>query len=557
MLQSVAALHPRRGARAVEWDGLENRCAGNCTVGSNPTPSAKSKTIRKLVGGFFITTMRTLIELKAASVRLHGRTVLANITWSLQDTALWAIRGGNGAGKSSFLKLIAGDLWPTAGERWFSLADQAQTPRQSPIGAREQIALLSPERQDQRLRSNYPLLAWQYLLAGTGLAPLTPDAAAVAAAYDQLAASGLAHLAERDIRSLSRGQLRQLMLAQALLARPKVLLLDEFSASLDQHAQERLLEQLAQIAKHIPMVYTSHRLDQALIGAEVLELEDGKVCENTREVAVQRQAQPIPAPILAPKIPAQAILNPQNKPLVAIENATVYLGLSESYTSLNQSEQQQALTALTPVLLQVDWQLEAGEHWLVLGANGSGKSTLAKLLAGVVKPAYGGHIRRFDLPSNAPIWQIQANIGLVSAEIQVRQRVAATGFTIVASGFGQTVGWTAALSQGQQEKVMQLFETFQLQSLSERNVLHLSQGELKKLLIMRALVHRPRLLVLDEPFDYLDLASRQVLLAFLARLAASGTQLVITAHRPEDVPGFITHQLVLERGRVIAQGRMP
>jgi molybdate transport system ATP-binding protein len=326
-----------------------------------------------------------------------------------------------------------------------------------------------------------------------------------------------------------------------------VLLLDEFSASLDQQAQEQLLEQIAQIAEHIPVVYTSHRFDQLLVGAQVFELEHGKERTDARAKRIQlpiQSTKPLPVPV-------QAI--PNATPVVAIQNATVYLGLSESHTSLSQCERQRALEGLTPVLFDVNWQILAGEHWLVLGSNGSGKSTLAKLLAGVVKPAYGGWVERFNLPPNAPIWQIQAKIGLVSAEIQVRQRVEATGFTIVASGFGQTVGWTAPLGQMQQEKVMQLFDQLQLKPLIGRNAATLSQGELKKLLIARALVHDPQLLLLDEPFDYLDETSRQLLLDFLTQLAASGKQIIITAHRQEDVPGFITHQLRLAEGKIVEQ----
>ena len=199
------------------------------------------------------------------------------------------------------------------------------------------------------------------------------------------------------------------------------------------------------------------------------------------------------------------------------------------------------------MLEQISWQVFPGEQWAIIGHNGAGKSTLAKLILGEISPALGGTIRRFGRERMA-IWERQARIGLISSDVQIRHRVDAPGAVIVASGFGGSVGWARDLEPPEIERVQTLLAALEITNLRDRSGLQTSHGQLKKLLIARALVTNPEIVILDEPFDYLDAHSRNLLLELIEH--ESHTQFITVAHRLEDIPRNVTHGLWLESGRV-------
>jgi molybdate transport system ATP-binding protein len=133
--------------------------------------------------------------------------------------------------------------------------------------------------------------------------------------------------------------------------------------------------------------------------------------------------------------------------------------------------------------------------------------------------------------------------------------VNALGWVIVASGFGASIGWTRDLEPAERARVDQLLETLEIAHLAGRSALETSHGELKKLLIARALVTAPDIVILDEPFDYLDAPSRNLLFNLVASESARSSFIVV-AHRPEDIPPSATHLLALESGRVAYRGAL-
>jgi molybdate transport system ATP-binding protein len=126
---------------------------------------------------------------------------------------------------------------------------------------------------------------------------------------------------------------------------------------------------------------------------------------------------------------------------------------------------------------------------------------------------------------------------------------------IVASGFGASIGWTRDLEPTEKARVEELLETLEIAHLAERSAMETSHGELKKLLIARALVTAPDIVILDEPFDYLDSRSRNLLFQLVERESARSSFIVV-AHRPEDIPPSATHLLALEMGYVAYRGAL-
>ena len=202
-------------------------------------------------------------------------------------------------------------------------------------------------------------------------------------------------------------------------------------------------------------------------------------------------------------------------------------------------------------------RLPTGEHTVVLGPNGSGKSSLVKLLSRelypVVKP--GSSLRLFG-SETVNLWDLRARIGLVSQDLQAGYGGRVLASDVVLSGFFGSVGIgrSQVASAAQQRKVAELMEQLGLADLAERPYAQLSDGQRRRLLLARALVHDPEVLVLDEPTNGLDLRAKHQLLAILRELARAGTTLLLVTHQIEAILPEIGRCVLLRQGRVVGDG---
>jgi iron complex transport system ATP-binding protein len=210
-----------------------------------------------------------------------------------------------------------------------------------------------------------------------------------------------------------------------------------------------------------------------------------------------------------------------------------------------------------PVFLDLSLRLHTGEHTVILGPNGAGKSALIKLLSReiypVVKP--GSRLRIFG-GETVNLWELRRRVGLVSQDLQAGYGKAVPAADVVLSGFFGSVGIgrSQQASEGQRRKVTELMERLGLADLTERPYGQLSDGQRRRLLLARALVHDPEVLVLDEPTNGLDLKARHQLLALLRQLARSGTTLLLVTHQIEAILPEIRRCVLLRQGRVTADG---
>jgi molybdate transport system ATP-binding protein len=212
-----------------------------------------------------------------------------------------------------------------------------------------------------------------------------------------------------------------------------------------------------------------------------------------------------------------------------------------------------------PILHGIDWRLMPGEHWAILGANGSGKSTLLKLIRGELWPAPdsgGRRVYTLDGDEQTTAVGMKEKIALVSPELQQRylqQEWRLNGSQVVHSGFGGGDYVYQKLTHAQEREAQSAAELLGVAHLAGRNVQELSTGELRRLLVARALAPAPRVLICDEICDGLDVDGRAALLQALNRVARSGTQLLYTTHRAEELLPALTHRLMLEKGRIAWQ----
>ncbi len=466
-----------------------------------------------------------LFDIRDASVFIPGhkerRLVLKNITWSLCKGEHCAILGPNGAGKSSLLKLIHGDLWPCGG--WINWFDWQGNREDSRIAARELTAIISPEDQEKLQRSPWPHTVASFLEKE---GPGTIFSEKITEILEE---SGLLSRMDDPLPSLSQGRLRLLMLLKALLARPRVLLLDEFSDSLDPHSRKLAYDLLDLACNDITMIFTSHR---------PLNLPDW--CEkrlylnNGKQEGEKARILPQPTVHLVGNIKS-------SEPLFAISNATVYINRHK-------------------ILKNLDWQVMLGEHWRVSGDNGSGKSTLLRLLAGDEFASSDGEIKRWNPVCGRwmnRLEEVRKRVMLVSDLSQVLNNYPLTSYELLCTAFDNTTGLHREITREEKGKALAILRDFfpemEVGELASTDIRRLSTGQIRRLYLARAMLANPSALLLDEPLNGLDNAGREHFLNSLYKLVSKNKNklsVIMVSHYDEDEPGFISHHARLENGRL-------
>jgi iron complex transport system ATP-binding protein len=208
------------------------------------------------------------------------------------------------------------------------------------------------------------------------------------------------------------------------------------------------------------------------------------------------------------------------------------------------------------LLRDVDWAVQPGEHWAVLGANGAGKTTLLRTAAGRVRPS-AGTVRVLGENHGAPGLRDPA---LRMAQLEAAPRVMATRLTAVDLVVLRPSGPVAVRGERIPDAVVdqarELLARFGCAGLADRPYTDCSQGERQRILLARALMRDPELVLFDEPATALDLPGREGLLQAMDRLAADrpGLATVTVTHHPEELAASTTHALLLRDGEVIAAG---
>jgi iron complex transport system ATP-binding protein len=208
------------------------------------------------------------------------------------------------------------------------------------------------------------------------------------------------------------------------------------------------------------------------------------------------------------------------------------------------------------ILDAVDWRVNTGQHWVILGANGSGKTSLLSVLTGYLGPT-AGTIRVLGETYGRADWrELRTRIGLVSSSIRQLMPPHENALNAVLSGRRAMIGMWGEVSAADSSRAAEILREVEAVYLSERPWRFLSQGERQRVLIGRALMADPQLLVLDEPCAGLDPVAREHFLAFIERLLGrpGAPTLVLVTHHVEEIVAGFSHVLVLRSGRVLAAG---
>ena len=331
----------------------------------------------------------------------------------------------------------------------------------------------------------------------------------------------------RSFRKLSTGETRKVMLIRALTSKPDLLVLDEPFDGLDANTHQMLLTHLQSLAALVPMVIVLNRFDERPdFISHVAYVNEGRLVStvNCSDVAALDELYQLlhikTSDLLVPPADPAFTLPPLNSadPLVKINNASIRYGD-------------------TVIFSELSWTIRAGEHWQLTGPNGSGKTGLLSLITGDHPQCYVNDIFVFGFQrgQGESIWQIKQYLGYVSTALQWEYRVSTSVRNVIISGFHDSIGLYSKYTDTQRHIADQWLTLLGMEKRADEPFRQLSHGDQRLLLIARAMVKHPPLLILDEPCLGLDDMNRQLVLALIEKICASSvTTVLYVNHHAED-----------------------
>jgi iron complex transport system ATP-binding protein len=206
------------------------------------------------------------------------------------------------------------------------------------------------------------------------------------------------------------------------------------------------------------------------------------------------------------------------------------------------------------------WAVELDERWVVLGPNGAGKTSLLRIAAATEHPSSGIAYVLGERLGRVDMNELRARVGLSSSSLA--QRIPGSEVVrdlVVSAGYAVLGRWRENYEDVDYHQAIDMLESLGAEHLAHRTYETLSEGERKRVLIARALMTDPELLLLDEPAAGLDLGGREELVARLADLAADpdAPAIVLVTHHVEEIPIGFSHCLLLSEGKIVAAGLLP
>ena len=474
--------------------------------------------------------MSPLISLQSAVISNPFRRLAAPVDFELNEGEHIALVGDNGSGKSTLITMLSGGFYLREGTLRHNLGCETykamKVVRFNGAYGTTEFPYYYQQRWHAQERENGALV--KDLLA------LEPDAGEAwrQELYDLL---GMRPLLDRTIMVLSSGELRRYHLTKALLSAPRVLVLEAPFIGLDPQTRELLCGLMELVSVRLGVSFIMSLTDVETVPplvTHVYFLEDGACSGKFSRSDALSFAAGRPGPDL--QLP---VLPFRDRRQVSYENAVLMRNVSISYGDRK-------------VFSGLDWTVKRGDAWNVTGPNGSGKSTLLSLVCADNPKAYSLDIALFDVPrgSGESIWDIKRHIGYLSSEMHSGFSDNLPAVEVVAGGFAD--GYAGVRNDRAEELATSssLLEVFGAGKLVNRMFQTLSSGEQRLVLLVRAFVKDPDLLILDEPFQGLDRRCRATAKAVIEQFCTGGDKtLLFVTHFPEELPKVINNTLELHK----------
>lgn len=472
------------------------------------------------------------LQIQNAAFKLQKNQRLNVPHFSLKKGDFCIVVGGNGSGKTVFSLALKGELISDIGEYQNDF---------------DHIQLLSFEQQQRILEQSFKERNSDHISPdyfGETVHEMLLKANSDIQQIDFYSQKlGISHLLARPFIQLSTGESRKVLLAQSLLSEPDLLILDEPFEGLDWQSVQDWKTLLVSLSKKMAIVLILNRFSDmnGLVESETEQsaVDFLAVLDNLeliwqgqyqalveqglfQQLEYAEQATEVAIPL--PAAPVEKLPEGQNP--FELRNVTIQYGEKMILDKLN-------------------WIVEPQQHWWVKGPNGAGKSTLLSVLTGDHPQSFANEVKIFGKQrgSGETIWEIKQKIGYLNSQLHMDYRVNCSVIDVILSGFFDSIGVYQKVPDALRIKAMQWLERLNLTDLVKKPFRSLSWGQQRLLLITRAMVKHPPILILDEPLQGLDGLNRKLVKDFVAQLVKnSQTQLIFVSHQEQDAPACITHK---------------
>ena len=471
---------------------------------------------------------------------INGRT--KNPNWSLAEPVNFtldegehiAIIGRNGAGKSMLVDMITGrhplfpDMISYAFEEPYNNIKHI-TFRDTYGGDNDRTYFLQQRWNQMEIDQETPTVGSKleeaFLLAGED----TPKRREFQKHIYEI--FHLDDLLDKYIILLSSGELRKYKLAANLFTKPKVLIIENPFIGLDAETRYQVKELLKMLTEEqgIQIILVLSKIDEIPeFISRVIRLDNLRIVPEIN-VKTDFQIEHCPHAI---QVQQESTIPPIPQLVIVFSHVTIQYGERT-------------------ILKDLNWVVLKGEHWALSGQNGSGKSTLLSLVCADNPQSYACDISLFGhrRGSGESIWDIKKHIGYVSPEMHRSYKQNIPAIQIVASGLKDTIGLYFTPTQQEKDQCLEWMEVFGIRHLADRKFLEMSSGEQRLVLLARAFVKSPDLLILDEPLHGLDLCNRNMVKAIVDRYMYDDPDrtLIYVTHYENELPNCIDNSLYLER----------
>ncbi|MFT5484505.1 MAG: molybdate transport system ATP-binding protein [Halieaceae bacterium] len=472
----------------------------------------------------------TILTIHDICFSYRARQTLHHIEWQWQAGQQWALLGPNGAGKTTLARLLSGQLPPASGNISYGAAIH---PRDISYVSFEEQKLL----QDHDRRFDDSETSASAFDIGTLARDAILQGAAPPAEFDQWVAQlNMAHILGRGIRYTSTGEIRKILLLRALVARPKLLVLDSPLDGLDRASQRELMAMIDTLLhSDMPVLMLCRDLRELPPAvSHVLVMDDGSILASGSRQAMTENPQ-VQALLEPPLPPMRALPPPAERPY-QLEPTAARVVLRNVSVSYGENQ----------VLDRVDWTLDANQHCAIAGPNGCGKTTLLSLINGDNHKAYGQNITLFGQlrGSGESVWDIKQKFGSIDTQMQLNHVRGMKVIEVVVSGFFDTIGLYDDWGDQQRSTARQWLASLGIPELETAPFDDLSFGLQRMVLLVRAMVKSPAILILDEPCLGLDSFHRRLILQAADHIANhSDTQILYVSHSRGEAPQCINQWL--------------
>ena len=457
------------------------------------------------------------------------------VDFTLEKGEHIAIIGRNGSGKSMFVDMLTGRHPVYPGMVTYSFDEPYNnlkhiTFRDTYGGDNDRTYFLQQRWNQMEIDEETPTVGSKleeaYQLAGDD----TPQRRALQKHIYEI--FHLEPLLDKYIILLSSGELRKYKLAASLFTNPKVLIMENPFIGLDAQTRDQLKELLTMLTKEglqiiLVLAKTDEIPDFITHIVEVREMRVLRKVSSFEERGMRNEERGM-------RNEERGARNEER----GARNEIIHF----NKVSIRYGER--------TILKDLDWTVRQGEHWALSGDNGSGKSTLLSLVCADNPQAYACDISLFGHKrgSGESIWDIKRHIGYVSPEMHRSYKQNIPAIQIVTSGLKDTIGLYVRPNEAEREQCRKWLEVFGIGHLADRKFMEMSSGEQRLVLLARAFVKEPDLLILDEPLHGLDDENRVMVKEIVDKYCEDPSRtLIYVTHYKEELPHCIDHSIFLKK----------